>query len=280
MTLPDAAAGDTFYLDGWQCETTPAPTPYIETNGGIASRGATPLTAAAATLDAAQGWIAARVRTGYAGAAAPGTPHLVRWFDNPRKLLDVRYDRGLWKLRRITAAGVEEAGFPASRPSGSALTIVAAWTAHGPLMSVDGGAFRAPVFRDDFKRADTVVGLGDAPGGGAWALTGNGAQRARIADGRLVCDPGYSVYAYRPLPLAPCRLSGSFSLAGAADGSAALFASRPPLLTATVSHHHAHRLLAGADGRRRRVGDAQDDRTPCARRGRHGLHRRGEFQPR
>jgi len=228
VTLPDAAANDTFYLDGWQFEANPTPTPYLEMNGAIASRGVTSLTASAATLDAVQGWVAARLRTGYSESNVPGTPQLLRWYDNARKLLDLRYDKRVWKLRRITAAGVEEACFPSLRPSGSVLTIVAAWTINGPMISVDGASFRAPVFRDEFKRADTVMGLGTVPGGDGWQVAGEGARHARISDGRLICDPGYTMSATYPLSTNPSRLSGSFSLAGAPNGNAGLLASQPP----------------------------------------------------
>lgn len=238
VNMHTAAANDTIYIDGMHVEQKAYTTPYVETNGVTASRTAArvqvPIPAGA--MSGVQGWIAARLRTNWNSTTPPGTPRLWRWYDNANNLIEVRYENGLWKLRRTTAAGTEEATFPNAFSAGALTTIVAAWTANGPMLSVNGAAFHAPIFWDDFERANTAGGtLGTSPNGSPWILTGTGYQNARISSGRYILDPGLTSYAYNPLPSNPVRLSAKFSLTSTEDAAGiGLLASKAPLLGTMV----------------------------------------------
>ena len=90
----------TFYVDGFQIETGLVPTPYIETDGGTASRsaGRIQMPYDPGLFTAHQGWVASRVRMGMAYNTDPGggtgTPRLIEWALDANNYIEVFFYEG------------------------------------------------------------------------------------------------------------------------------------------------------------------------------------------
>jgi hypothetical protein len=135
----------TFLVDGAQAEAKPVPTPYVHTVGATASRTAARVQAPAAYLDETKGWVAVKLRMGFASGDDPGyNPRVFRWGDSASNqlLLTYRVSDDKWVLTR-TAAGVvtEVASAAQTFARGEVLTVIAAWTGTQLAVSVNGAAF-------------------------------------------------------------------------------------------------------------------------------------------
>lgn len=198
----------TCYIDGVQMEAKPNATPYVHTDGGIASRG-WPRVQAPASLLAAQGWAAFRLRPGWASNAAPAqNPVVFDWRTDDNNLIQLVYDPATSKFRlHRYVAGVQVAATTAATVSFSAgdlVTVVVAWTAAQLKLSVNGAAF---VIQAD-ARSVTPTGLidiGQYTGTGyalngemLWAAFGTGTLTD--ADAALLAlydtDPLFATLAY------------------------------------------------------------------------------------
>lgn len=83
--------------------------------------------------------------------------------------------------------------------------------------------YSAQELYDDFERADTVSGLGTAPTGQTWAVSG--ASLPRILSGQMTNDGGGAGYSYVQLSRKPARMAAQIQFgAGAAGGVAGLIA--------------------------------------------------------
>ncbi len=88
----DSQQNITFNVDGVQVEATSTPTPYVETDGGTATRalgrGQFPFTG---LITEEQGWAAFRFRAGWSAATPPNAlPHLMDWGDDPLSRIVIR----------------------------------------------------------------------------------------------------------------------------------------------------------------------------------------------
>jgi hypothetical protein len=139
--------GAYIYLDGCQTEERGAATPYVETNGGTATRPAARVQASASGLSATQGWIAFRTRIGISSAQlATEGAYLFNWRNGGTG------DRiGLWwlnsggsalRVERVPGAGGgHQVTVLSSHAVGDYVTVTAKWTAGGLGLSVNGSAF-------------------------------------------------------------------------------------------------------------------------------------------
>lgn len=181
------------YLDGMQLELKGYATPYI---GSLATRAAARVQAPSTLFNAAQGYITARIRSGVAFADREGA-RVWRWRVDANNYIEVLYERRLWKIRRVAAGVVEEAAIPYDSSIGDIFTLVAKWDKKGVAISRNGKSFRAPIFWDDFERADMANNLGTSPSGIPWFITGTGYLNTGINSGRFVLNTGpAAVYAY------------------------------------------------------------------------------------
>lgn len=185
MTYADYNAV-TFYVDGVQIEAQPVATPYIETDGGTATRSAARVQAPASLLDETQGWVAMRFRPGWGAATEMGGgteyPHLFYWADDANNFIDFIYAENTNALGGGRKAGGVGATYYAVRTltQGVPFTVIAAWTATTVGYAFDGGAFStaantsiptlsAATF-DIFNKAGTLQFNGDV----IWAAFGTG----------------------------------------------------------------------------------------------------------
>jgi hypothetical protein len=153
--------------DGAQMELQPLATPYVETNGATATRGAAEIKGISGpgggpglpggttygVLRPDQGWVAVCFRPRWASTDDPhgDVVTLFNWenagFDRIQLFYDPAGDR--FKLRRKDASGenivVSEA---MSFAAGATITVVAGWTSTGLYLSVNGAAFETLTFVD------------------------------------------------------------------------------------------------------------------------------------
>ncbi|MGE3858288.1 MAG: hypothetical protein AB7G21_15145, partial [Dehalococcoidia bacterium] len=136
----------TFDLDGVQLEASPVATPYVETNGGTATRAAARVRLPVHDLfSEEQGWVAVRLRAGFASASGTGdNVHLFELGNTPSVndllLLDGTGNFN-WRMRRgTTAAGVTSATQAGSFTRGGSETVIGSWTATALAISADGAA--------------------------------------------------------------------------------------------------------------------------------------------
>lgn len=136
-----------FEVDGVQIEEQPIATPYVETDGGSASRSAGRVQAPASLLDETQGWVALRVRMGWGVGAEPhggaSFPHLMLWQDSGSERLVFFYNEGsnTWGFDRDSGAGSNAVTVVSAHARGDVITIIAAWTSTQIKLSVNGAAF-------------------------------------------------------------------------------------------------------------------------------------------
>jgi hypothetical protein len=174
-------AGNTVvYVDGIQIEQAQqAATPYVETNGGTASRNSSRIQVSMAGMSPAQGWVALRFRTEWTSATPPrggaAWDWLWRWGTNssPRYTLDLLYresasffDTETW----VNDIDVSSPNTPVQTIApGNLYTVVSYWTSTQTGISVNGGAFTTmargsyPTLAQLTPTADIGSAVGGAP---------------------------------------------------------------------------------------------------------------------
>lgn len=127
-------------VDGIQLENQPLATPYVHTDGATATRAAARVQAPASLLDETQGWVAMRVRLGWANTF-PETVSVFTWGTGGARLIcywDSTNDR--WVMLRENG-GQGYAIRAHSFSADSVITIVCKWTATGQSISINGEPF-------------------------------------------------------------------------------------------------------------------------------------------
>lgn len=182
----------TFYVDGWQFEQKAIATPYVETNGATASRTAArvqaPVVASGTPiLSTAQGWVAVRVRMGYASTSSIGAtnPRYLQYQDSINErlvmLIGSTTSPQMQMIRQTGGAGNSATSVAQTFASGDSLTVIGAWTATQLGISVNGGAFVTAVNSSIPVVAATTFEIGTNAAGVAidsdvlWAACGTGA---------------------------------------------------------------------------------------------------------
>lgn len=165
----DFGVNGKIYVDGAQAETGSVATPYIETNGATASRTAGRVQAPVSNLlTTTQGWVAARVRYGYASTALPSSnPYLFDWRDNSNNLLGLYFDVSTKKWTTIrNNGGSSNTAITAAQTfsNGDAATVIAAYTGSQIKVSVNGGAFVATSDTNIPTLAATLFDIGSQAG--------------------------------------------------------------------------------------------------------------------
>lgn len=146
VKLLDPASGDTVYCDGLQLEEQPIATPYVETDGGTASRSAARVQMPASLLDETQGWVAIRMRMGWPHDGEPYSwPVPMSWWHSFDDNLELVYNQVLDKFAVHREAGGSAASEAVTNVLTFAkddyVTVVAAWTATAVKISANGDAF-------------------------------------------------------------------------------------------------------------------------------------------
>jgi hypothetical protein len=127
-------------FDGVQIEASGFATPYVETNGAIASRAATTVTGPLSVLTEAQGWVAARVRF---GTGPTGTNQDIFSLDNFAGDYFYVFCSGtnlsiIHERHSVVGTAINIPYVPAA---GQYATVVAYWTNTTIALSVNGAAF-------------------------------------------------------------------------------------------------------------------------------------------
>lgn len=181
LVVRDGAVGTkNFRLDGVQYETGSVATPYIETNGATATRAAARVQAPASLLNATQGWVAMRVRPGFASTDAT-IRTIMKWPLDGSNYIDLAFNGAAgWKLDRDGAATLGTSTQASGAFAvGSMHTIVGKWTSANVAVSVNGAPFTSAVQ----SAIPALVALVDIGSDGAtpwsgdsfWAAFGSGA---------------------------------------------------------------------------------------------------------
>ena len=159
-------AGRFVYVDGIQVELQPIATPYVETDGGTASRTAARVRATTiGVLDVTQGWFAARLRMGWLNTGDPSTDVvLARWADADNDIIELRYDTAndQWEIDRQALGTGDVHTFADTFSEGSMVTVIGYWTGTAIALSIDGAAFTttAQTVADIPTLAATTIDIG------------------------------------------------------------------------------------------------------------------------
>jgi RHS repeat-associated protein len=178
----------TLWLDGVQVETGSTATTYADTNGTSASRSAARVQASSTGLSATQGWIALRFRTGWGTSSPPGAPSaypaLFDWRADENNRVSAYFVPGsnAFVLERRTNVGSDTVGSAATTfASGTAITVVVAWTATTLSVSVNGAAFVTAASTRIPTSLPSLFDLAQIAGGNSflnsdvlWAAAGSG----------------------------------------------------------------------------------------------------------
>ena len=138
----------TWRCGGWQVETGNVATPYVQTDGGTATRSAGRVQVPVSGLfSATQAWVAVRLVPGWASASPPGTSEagVFEWGDgtfNNRLVLTWVEATSEWVVARATGGTYGNSAVSADTFAAStAITLIGAFEATQTRISVDGAAF-------------------------------------------------------------------------------------------------------------------------------------------
>lgn len=142
------SVGTFVYFGGVQIELNPLATPYVNTTSGTASRGNARIQVPYPNvLSAKQGWVASRIRPGWAYNASPTTyPRIFDANVNGSNGVHMFYNTFggaiKWALK-TESGGVNEQtdSQPQDFVAGDVLTVIGAWTVDELSISVDGSTF-------------------------------------------------------------------------------------------------------------------------------------------
>lgn len=147
----DVQQAVTYFFDGVQAENQPLVTPYIETNGGTATRGAAAVDLPASAIDETQGWVAMRIRPRWPGSAPPhglsGGIQMFHWgtTTSDRVAGSISVQSGVPSLQTIRRTGGSGPGETEAEPlthaDGEAITAVFAWEVDRVRVAGQGRAF-------------------------------------------------------------------------------------------------------------------------------------------
>lgn len=144
------AVGDQVYLDGIQVETGSIATPYIETDGGTASRVAGRVQQPVSGLfTATQGAVVARLKMGFAATGNPyagSFPAIFTWRDGGSAEISVQYDIANDKfgiVRRAAGATRVNETNAQTFAVGDSVTVATTWTATTLKATSDADAFNS-----------------------------------------------------------------------------------------------------------------------------------------
>ena len=151
----------TFEIDGVQVEANDIATPYVETDGGTASRSASAINIPSTVVDETQGWCAFRVRAGVDGGDLPTSAALFNW-RNGTPLIILTYEGGSWSLQSRAVAGLDSVSTSLAISAADSYTVVAAWDEDTIYLSVNGAAFATAARADGVPdlSGDTTVDIG------------------------------------------------------------------------------------------------------------------------
>ncbi len=141
-----------FYFDGMQVEAKGFATPYVETDGGTASRTVGTCLLPSSVMDESQGWVAFRVRAGIASADMDSSAALFHW-RNGTPLIILGVNTTSWLIQSRATSGVDSVTVAGTFAVGDFITVIAYWTTANIALSVDGSAFSTS------SRADGVPDL-------------------------------------------------------------------------------------------------------------------------
>jgi prepilin-type N-terminal cleavage/methylation domain-containing protein len=133
----------TAWVDGVQVEQKSIATPYVETNGSTASRAAARVQLPAALLNTTQGWVAMRVRMGYASGTRSSTDDFALIFQDSTHYIECWLDGSTRQFKLTRANGGSNNAVSAAQTwlAGDPYTVIWSWTATQLKVSVNGAAF-------------------------------------------------------------------------------------------------------------------------------------------
>jgi type IV pilus assembly protein PilA len=144
----NGANAATYSIDGIQLEAKTSPTPYVETNGSSATRGAARVKVSASLLNITQGWVAFRMRPGWAATTHPyGGATFIKffhWGDDPTHEVQLYYSEAnnRYGTSRKNGAFTDSPNYGSeSFSSGTPQTIISSWSATTVGVSVGGSNF-------------------------------------------------------------------------------------------------------------------------------------------
>jgi RHS repeat-associated protein len=244
------SAASTLYVDGAQLEQQALATPYVETNGSSASRGAAAPTVSAAPLSPVQGWVAMRLRMGWSSSNFPSAqPGLFGWGSDPANSIALYFGQSEGKIlfgRSEDSASAVGFTMP-SFNAGDYLTVIAAWDSSRLWLSTNGAVFSV----NTSTNTNTVpkglpatfaigaiswAGFGAADADVLWFAAGTG--KLSNADAKLIArmgttDPSFGSNSYTARWNTRKPLPGSPVLVWSADDSRAQLPSGPVQLNVT-----------------------------------------------
>lgn len=191
---------DTFWIGRQMLESGQSVVaPYVATSGGVTATKATArVQAPASLLSAAQGWVAMRLRAGWAANAAPGSfLTMFDWRQDSNNKLQFYYNVASKYFTMTRWSGGSNAGASTAVQAfnaGDALTVVGKWDGGAVYVSVNGGPFVSVANAYIPAITATLFDIGQSSGSGhidsavLWFACGTGTLTDADA-GRLASSP-------------------------------------------------------------------------------------------
>lgn len=161
----DSQQALTFQVDGVQAEQQPLATPYVETNGGTASRSESSwqVPVAGILTSGSQLWMAGRMRFGWSNASEPygGAGFISVWRCQSATYSSlVYYNEGAngFGSARQTPSGADAPNVALAVSVGDVATVIGRFTPTLIATSVNGGAFSAAANTNDIGTPVTISG--------------------------------------------------------------------------------------------------------------------------
>jgi hypothetical protein len=164
-----------FWVDGVQVERGTMPTPYVETQGGSATRAQSMLSGPSALLALDRGWATFRVHPEWTSATVNQPfPQLLSAQQSSTDKLNVYYSRaaGAWSLERNNGT---QNTLRVPRPDAGVDTVVAAWTPSALRLSISGAPFVTTAANEVPSGLPATFDLSPLDGEIAWVAFGAGA---------------------------------------------------------------------------------------------------------
>lgn len=205
-------AAEALYFDGQQTELGSFATPYIETDGGTASRAAGRIQQPVSGLfTATQGWVVARVLPGF-----PSTidgKEVFEWGDSTIKNIAVGWTTGsggTWFVRRRNNDSPAVAATSDSFSAGTSRTVAAQWGATTQAVSANGGSFSSVANTSIPTLSATSADIGKRGTGNDLWLSGNVLWYA-TGSGTLTDADAAALNGFGNTPPTPNALSAALS---------------------------------------------------------------------
>lgn len=221
--------GKKFWVDGYQVEQQPLATPYVETNGGTASRSDSLATFPTTGLLGSTGWAAVRVRVNWGDSNEPhGANNTAMWSwalagVGPADLLWIARNviTNSW-IFQLDGSSIATAAQVIALTAGDVVTLIGSWvSATSVSISVNGGAFTTTGHAIAHPALDSVSRIGSLNYSPNTRMADSDFFWAACGTGTLTDADAAAIHAFGNADMYPTEFPGSCTMVWPGSGSQA-----------------------------------------------------------